>query len=390
MAWISDFFEKIFPTKESVGGELGTIIIDIPAELYYKELAIYAATSLISNAISHSEVKCFVNGKPIKNRDYYLLNVSPNKNETSSIFWHKVINKMIRKGKALVVDAGNYLYCADSFCVKEERPVLGDVYESVCTGNFTFNKIFSQEDTYMFQLDNVNVKNLIDGLYEEYGKVLSSAVKAFKQGNGQKYKLHIDSMKSDDEDFNKEFEGIISEQLKDYLSNETAIYPEFDGYSLTPDEYTKSSKNANDVIALKKDIFQTVANVFHIPEAMQTGNITNIKDVVSSFLSFGVDPFADCISEALNKGAGLDNYIKNNFYQVDTGKVHHRDIFDMAVGINNLISSGVMCIDEIREEIGLAPLNTKWSRKHFITKNFEEIEKYLKSMLEGGEKGETE
>ena len=66
MGWISNFLERIMPTKEQVGGDATAIVIDIPAELYYKELAIYTATSLIANAISRSEIKCFVGGKPTK------------------------------------------------------------------------------------------------------------------------------------------------------------------------------------------------------------------------------------------------------------------------------------------------------------------------------------
>ena len=123
MGWISNFLEKIMPTKQQIGGDATAVVIDIPAELYYKELAIYTATSLIANAISRSEIKCFVGGKPTKSEDYFLLNVSPNANETSSIFWHKVINKAIREGKALVVDAAGKLYCADSWIREQERPI---------------------------------------------------------------------------------------------------------------------------------------------------------------------------------------------------------------------------------------------------------------------------
>ena len=106
MAWINDFLEKLFPVKEKYGPDASSVVIDIPAELYYKELAIYTASSLISNAISRSEIRTFERGIPVKKRDYYLLNVSPNMNETSSVFWHKVINRVIRNGEALVVEAG--------------------------------------------------------------------------------------------------------------------------------------------------------------------------------------------------------------------------------------------------------------------------------------------
>ena len=85
MAWINDFLEKLFPVKEKYGGDPASVVIDIPAELYYKELAIYTASSLISNAISRSEIRTFERGVPVKKQDYYLLNVSPNRNETSSL-----------------------------------------------------------------------------------------------------------------------------------------------------------------------------------------------------------------------------------------------------------------------------------------------------------------
>ena len=129
--WWSNFLEWLFPVDRTVGGD-STVVIDIPAELYYKELAVFTASSLISNAISRSEVKTFKEGKPIKDKDYFLLNVSPNRNETSSLFWHRVINKMIREGEALIIETRDgAIYCADSFARKEERPILGDIYDSV-------------------------------------------------------------------------------------------------------------------------------------------------------------------------------------------------------------------------------------------------------------------
>ena len=385
MAWISDFLEKLFPVKERVGGNPSAVIIDIPAELYYRELAIFTASSLISNAISRSEMRTFENGVPVKKKDYFLLNVSPNRNETSSVFWHKVINKVIREGEALVVEANGYLYCADSFGRASERPILGDIYESVAVGNFTFNKQFSQNDSYMFRLDNINVRQLIDGMYEQYGKILSGAAKNLKLSNGQKYKLHIDGVKAGDKEFNEEFEEFIKKQLKTYMESENAVYPEFDGYKLEADPvYNSGSGSASDFLELKKELFASVAGAFHIPDSMMTGNITNMADIIGSFLTFGVDPYADMITEALNKRAGLDNYVAGNRYQVDTSKIMHRDLFDVAADVSNLISSGVKCIDEVREMLGDAPLNTDWSRKHFITKNFEEIERFLSS-AEGGE-----
>lgn len=387
MSWINDFLEKLFPAKEQYGAQGDTVLIDIPAELYYKELALYTATNLIANAISRAEIRTYIRGDPAKREDYYLLNVAPNANETASVFWHKVINRVIRKGEALVFEARNSLYCADSYVKETERPMLGDVYSGVTVGNLTLEKRFRREEVFLFQLDNINVRQLVDGMYADYGKIMSMAASNLKRSNGQKYKLHIEGTKAGDEEFNKEFEEVIAKQLKTYMAADAAVYPEFDGYKLEGDPiYGTSGKSAEDFLKLRKDLFETIAGALHIPLSMMSGNITNMADVIGAFLTFGADPFADMITEALNKRAGFKNFAKGNRYEVDTRRILHRDTFSIAANISTLIGSGTYCVDEVRELLGEAPLNEWWSKKHFITKNFEEIERFLKENgQEGGE-----
>ena len=392
MGWLNDFLDKLFPVREHYGPQGDTVTVNVPAGLYYKELALYTGVNLIANAISRSEIRTYKRGKPVKDGDYYLLNVSPNRNETSSIFWHKVINATVRRGEALVVEVKNQLYCADSYVREQERPILGDIYSGVQVGNFTFERVFRQDDVYLFRLDNVSVRALVDGMYEDYGKVISTAVAALKRSNGQKYKLHIEGVKAGDDDFNNEFTEYISKQLKDYMQADAAVYPEFDGYKLEGDPiYGSGTRSAEDFLKLRKDLFDTVAGALHIPQAMMTGNITNINDVVGAFLTFGADPYADMITEALNKGAGYKNYAAGNRYEMDTRRIMHRDIFASAAAISTLVGSGTYSIDEVRERLGEAPLGEWWSEKHFITKNFEEVERFLTSQgQEGGEQGSEE
>ena len=264
MAWFSTFLEKLFPTTEHIGGDPQAVVIDIPPDVYYESLAIYTAASLISNAIGHSEVRTYQEGKPDRTTDdYYLLNVAPNKNETSSLFWHRVINKMIYNGEALIVDAGGALYCADSFTRTVERPILGDIYGNVTVGNFTFNRIFTQDDAYLIRLDNIQVRRLIDGMYEQYKGIIASAAKAVQKGNGQKYKLHIQGTKAGDAEFNKFFAENISTQLKAYLENDNAVYPEFDGYELLSDPVAEkmTGDHSAEFLSLRKDLFSIVSAV---------------------------------------------------------------------------------------------------------------------------------
>ena len=365
---IREFFGGLFGKKTTdVYGD--TIIVKVPAELYYKELALYTVSSLIANAISRSDINCYVNGEMKRNEDFYKLNVSPNNNETSSYFWHKVINKVIRENQCLAVEtSSNDLFVADSFTVEKNQPILGDVYSGVTVGNFQFMRYFDQSNSYMFRLNNINGTELISGLNESYTKLISAAQKDFIRQHSFRYKIKIDGVMAGDKNFNNVFNEIIQKQMKEYLANDDAVIPIYEGYEFEKDN--QNSYSTEDFLKLKKDLFETVFSTYHVPISLITGNITNMKEIVASLLSFGVDPFADMITEALNKGAGVENYVNGNYYKVNTSVINHKDIFENASNIATLISSGYSCIDEIRIANGDAPLNTEWSKDHFITKNF--------------------
>lgn len=377
-----DFLERWFPTTDVIGGE--TVIIDIPASVYYKELALYTGTSLIANAISRSEVKTYEKNKEVQDKDYYLLNISPNANQSSSQFWHKVISKIIREGSALGFELSGSIYCADSFNIKGNYPILGNTFDNVVLESLTLSKVFTSKDVYHFHMNNQNVKALVDGLYEEYGKVLSTAIESFKRSNGKKYKLHIEGVKAGSDDFQSEFKEVIKKQLKDFMENDNAIYPEFDGYLLEPVK-SESAKSVEDIIKLREEIFGIVGDALKIPQSLMAGNINNMNDIVKVFLTFSVDPYADMITEVLNKRAGFENWKDGSRYLVDTGRISHRDIFDVATDMEKLISSGALNIDEVRKEIGYEELGTDWSQQHWMTKNFAQVEDLLEEILKGGE-----
>lgn len=383
MGWF-DFLEK----KNKIERYGGTVIIDIPARLYYKELALYTASSLIENAISKCEFKTYEKGTAVKKEDYYLLNVAPNKNENSSLFWHKVVRRAIRNPEgALVVELRGKLHCAESFCTKEERPILGNLYDGVVLeGGLSLKKVFKADEVFLFRMEDQNVKRLVDGIYEDYGKLLEAAARAFKDTNGRKFKFKIRGAKQGDDEFNTEFKEVISKEIKNYMENEYATYVEYDGEELE-EQTEKQRTTADDTIKIRKDIFEMVGQALKIPQSLMTGNVTSVKDVLDVFLTLAVDPWADMITETLNKRATVQEFVKGNYYKVDTGKIKHRDIFDLAPNVEKLIGSSVFNPDEVRAELDLNELKTEWSQKHYMTKNIATAEDVANGLTtEGGEK----
>ena len=386
MSWI-DKIKAAFPktSVERVGPE--TITIDVPSNIYIKELAIYSATSLIANAIAQSEIKVYKNNQSVKDEDYFSLNIKPNPNESASHFWHKVVEKALRDEQgALCFISGRNLYCADSFVLESKRPFLGNIYSGVVVDDFQMQKKFTSNDVFLFKLENIQAKRLIDGLYTDIGSVIATAIGAYKDTNGVKYKFRIEGLQAGDEKFNEEFEQILKEPLRKFIDGDAKLYVEYTGRVLEKMKSDGTPKSSDDIVGLMEEIFKMTGKAFKIPESLMLGNITNMNDVVKSFLTFSVDPWANMISEVLTGQYGYANYMKGNYFRVDTSTVNHIDIFDMADKIDNLIRSAFASVDEVRDKAGLDKLDEEWSKKHLLTKNYEFIDK--KNEVIGGNSSE--
>ena len=371
--WIVDFMGN---TKSSNDKDVDTVVGEIKAEIYYKELALYTAITLIANAISKCEIKTYKNNKEVKEQLYYTLNISPNANQNSSQLWHKVIEKMVYDEKALVLDINDKLYCADSFST-DPNPILGDKYNGIRIDTLNLNHTFKSKEVLL--LNDIHLKKLIDGLYEQYGLLLSYAIKSFKKSNSIKYKLKMSNIKAGDEKFNRLFEEVIKKQLKTFLENDNAVYPEFEGYDLQDISPKNNIKDTSDIRELRKEIFEIVGQTFKIPTSLMLGNITNMNEIVKVFLTFCIDPIADMISEELTRKVfSFEEWQKGYYIKVDTSTINHIDVLDVAEKVDKLIASGTMCIDEVRGILDLAELDSDFSKTHFITKNYDTMENRLK------------
>lgn len=389
---IMNFLEKVFPlksTKTSV--EVDTIFDSMKDELKCKEMAFYIATSYIANTISKCEFKVYENKKEVKNELYYSLNVKANPNDTASRLKNKIITKLYYDGEALIFqdkEGSNNLFCADSFNPLR-NPLKGDIYTQISLNDESKTFTKKSKDVYYFNLENDSsfpkVKNLITDMYDDYQEILSYAIQAYKLTNSEKWILEIASVQAGDKDFNERYKKHIEGQLEKFINNPKAVFPQFNGYNLK--NVLKSDKTADstDIRNIKKDVMETVAEAFKMPVSMLYGNMTNVKEIISHYLTFTIDPIAKMISEELTaKSFTIDDWKKGCYIKVDTTNINHLDIFEIASEVEKTISTGLYCIDEIRDKLGESTLDTDFSKKHFITKNYSFAEDALNE-LKGGD-----
>ena len=361
--------------------ELSVIAQDAAAQIYFKELGLQIAISYIANTISKCEFKVYEKGEEVKNELYYMLNVNPNPNQNSSQFLNALINRYYRNGKVLVFPDSrkNRLYVADGFSM-EEKPLSENVFSNISVENESLTRKYKASDVFFFQLDDVNIKKLIDGAFEQYSTVMQAAMDGFIRRNGKKYKLVLDQYRAGDPEFKELYEKVLKRQLESFVKSANAVYPQFRGQNL--EEFDKTAAGnyggSADVIAVRKEMFDVIAQAFKIPLSMMYGNITNINDMINMFLTFTIDPLADMIGEEITrKMYPYSEWKKGNYVKCDTSCISHVDILDVADKVMNLIGSGAVCIDDVRNRIDMPPLNNDLGKHHFVTRNYATPEEVL-------------
>ena len=231
------------------GADVEVITRKMLEQMAFKELALHIGISYIANALSKCEFKVFENGEPVKNKLYYKLNVSPNPNQNSSQFINKFVEKYYYNGAALIVPHGDHIYVADNFDIDDSQPLNMNTFHNVTFGNQQPKKQYKANEVFYIKLDDKNVKTLIDSLYAQYGEVMSYALAAFKRTNGTKYKLLLEQQRAGDPAFKETFENVIQKQLKTFIENDNAVYPQFKGMDLQ-EFSSKTPTNTGDIIAV--------------------------------------------------------------------------------------------------------------------------------------------
>lgn len=355
----------------------------IATQFYVRNLAFQTGVNLIANAVSKCEFKTYVGGKENRGREYYLFNVEPNKNQNSSEFIHKLISKLYEKNECLVIETTDHqLLVADSY-MKKEYAVYENTFSQVTVGDMTFKRIFRMSEVLYFKLNNRDIRNLLNGLYENYGHMIEYAQKNYKKLKGRKGILKVEAIAEGKENFEEVFEDIMNQYFKTFFDADNAVLPLFEGYNY--DELDNfSGENTRDIRSMIDDIYDFTARALRIPPTVLRGDVADVSKAVDNLLTFCIDPLTDLIQEEITrKRCGLDGFLKGIYLEVDTKTIKHIDLLSVATAIDKLIASGAFCINDIRKAVGEAPINEEWANQHFITKNYEAINDALKA-LEGG------
>ena len=104
---------------------------------------------------------------------------------------------------------------------------------------------------------------------------------------------------------------------------------------------------------------------------------------MNNLISFCINPLANLIENEINaKFYSETDFLNGNYIKINTKKIKSVDIHKIAISLDKLLASGTFSINECREFIDLENINEKWAEKHFITKNYQDVENINKTVKE--------
>ena len=362
----------------------------------YREMALFNAIDLIARSICKCEIKTYKGGNEVRENLWYRWNVEPNANQSSSQFMRKLIYKLYAERECLVLVYKNQMYVADSF-MRTEGDLKPDTFDGVTIGSTTLAGTYSASEVMYWNLANEihgrDISSALDAVNDQYAKLLAYCMKAYQTSRGNKALFKYDALPPH---VNSAQEGAAENWLKaqakrysDFIAADGGVAPIGKGVTLEQfgTNKTYSNESTRDIRAMLDDISDMTANALGIPAALLRGDVQGTSDALDLFLTACIDPLADFLREEIVRkeptmGAAM---LRNgNDLVFDTKQIKHIDLISMAANVDKLIASGICSINDIMRLIGEKPLDEEYADKHYITKNYIEIDGNLLEF--GGEK----
>lgn len=393
--------KRLFKSRETPETEKVTSIEitdqqvrDAATEICLRELAFWTCVGKIANALTKCEFRTFCEGKEVFGDEYYAWNYEPNRNQNKAEFLSKAMEKLYRENELLIVESNDgQLLVADSFDVTLNT-LYGDTYSNVMVDDYQFSRSFRSKDVLHWKLNNRNVNKIIHGLYSSYSKLIDYSAQSYLKSRGSRGILNISAMAQSDKLFEEKLQKLMNEYFKSFFSSSNAVLPLFEGYKYEDlGSKTYSEGTSRDIKNQYDDIFDFTARGFSMPPSLVKGDVQDTSKAVEEMLTFCLDPLAEMLQQEINrKRMGKSEVQKGTRLQINTMRVKHIDMFDIATPADKLISSGIYTVNMLLRAMGEPQLSEEWADQHFITKNYSTIQEFLEEQSKkgGSEGGETD
>lgn len=385
--WLSALFgrEKAEEIESGDSGSRPAAVLEL------ERVAIQTATGYLAAAVAQSDFRTFMDKKEIREAEYYLWNIAPNANQSSTQFLQDLVDTLVYNNEALIVDRAGQLFIADGY-VREEQGCRMDRFTGITIRGEPFPDRDAAHVIYL-RMHNEDIRPLLSDLCHQYETIIREAMEGYEKTNADKGILNIDTAKTGPlgKDYEKIRKDLLNNRFKDFFSTKNAVLPLYAGFEYTPhNRSVRNTSEITDIKTLSDEVYNRVGQAFRIPPSLLRGEVANNEAADARFFQLGVRPICNMLSEEITrKRYGRAAFEKGSYLMVDPSNVELGGVFAAAAKIDKLISCGVFSVDEVRNKLGEPLLGTEWAQEHHMTKNYEKMSGGGDGAGKGGEeKGE--
>lgn len=355
------------------------LLEDTASRVKMKQLAIQTCINMIGRTISQSEFRIKKDGKAVKDELYYRFNVHPNPNMTSSTFWQTVIYKLIYDNECLIIKTdSDDLVIADNFN-RNEYGLVEDYFKNVVVKEYEFKRTFKMSEVVYLEFNNDKLIPLIDSLFSDYGELFGRMVESQLRKDQLRATVDIENISAKDNEATEKLQKFIDRVYKAVSSKSVAIFPQQKGFTYQEHSKGQSSGQSVDEINKVNDHFiNQIAKALGIPISLLHGDMADVEKQTRNYMTFCIDPLLKKIKDELNaKFIDKKDFLDGE--QFDIRRVTYSNMFDVASAVDKLRAAGVANGNELREQLGMEPVDDPAMSEYVMTKNYTRE-------LEGGEK----
>src|SRR5699024_7692848 len=184
--------------------------------------------------------------------------------------------------------------------------------------------------------------------------------------------VDVDSTFLKTQEGQENLQNFIDRTYNAIKSKGQAIMPQQKGMQYV--EHSKNSTTGQSVDEIDKvsnAFLSQVCQAVGLPPSLLKGDIADIENTTRNAMKFCIDPIIKIINDELTMQLfNKTEYLEGD--RIDVKRIRTRDLFDTAVAIDKLISSGSFNGNEIRDEFGYDMTNEEVHSRYFVTKNYQE------------------
>ena len=343
------------------------------AAIYYKKAAFISCTRMLANFMNMCEFRTYQNGKEVFGKEYYLWNVSPNRNQNAFEFLNQWVTQLLDQNEALIFErpGSHELLIADSF-TRTEKALIDDEFDGITVKGYSLSDTLYSRDVLYTRLNQESIRAYLDSMINEHVKMLQTKTKSYKRERGQKATLAVEGHLPGDENQKKAQAEMLNQRLKTFFYNDNAVLPLDNGYKLEPIfTQTRALENSRDYRSLIDDIYDFTATAIGIPPALLKGSVAGLGDALDSMVTT-IQGYATLLETEINrKRYNAEEFARGTKLTIDTSRIKPMGMMQLAANGDKLISNGFYSVNEIRRKMNEPLIDEPWANEHFITLNYQ-------------------